>query len=186
MDNLCFGLSHVYYGRNNKYTMASEATEITKVPCPTDGCSGFVRARGFCVSCYYRQLRRGAIQSGTSTAKFKHRISNVDNVGKVGDCTSCGRVKVFSRGDGYFRCSIASNERSKKYKAAYRQSKKILLKDKCEICGSKSKLCYDHCHTTGKFRGTLCTKCNVAIGLFADNTNSLSKAIAYLNEFRLM
>lgn len=40
----------------------------------------------------------------------------------------------------------------------------------------------DHCHTTGKVRGILCSSCNTGLGLFRDNTVNLQKAIEYLNE----
>jgi len=50
----------------------------------------------------------------------------------------------------------------------------------CQICGSTDKLCYDHCHTTGKFRGVLCRSCNSAIGLLGDTKESLYKAYKYL------
>ena len=51
----------------------------------------------------------------------------------------------------------------------------------CWICGSTDKLCIDHCHTTGKPRGLLCTLCNTALGYFKDDTNKMAKAIKYLH-----
>lgn len=55
----------------------------------------------------------------------------------------------------------------------------------CIICNGKDKsgrsLAVDHCHTTGKVRGLLCTECNTALGLFKDETALLNKAIEYLN-----
>lgn len=59
--------------------------------------------------------------------------------------------------------------------------------DQCEICKSlgsdfKYGLHYDHSHTTGKFRGWLCTKCNTALGLVNDDVRILRKLIIYLNE----
>jgi hypothetical protein len=163
-------------------TMPSIPTNKTKIPCPTPNCNGFVRARGFCVNCYYRHLRNGVIKKGSATTKFRHRISNVDTQSKMGDCTCCGRVKVIKRDEKRYRCSIPSNEKAKMYKQAYRQSRKIMLKNHCEICGNQSKLCYDHCHESGEFRGTLCNKCNSAIGLFNDSILTLKSAISYLTK----
>jgi len=43
-----------------------------------------------------------------------------------------------------------------------------------------SRLSVDHCHSTGKIRGILCTKCNTGLGSFKDNIELLTKAIQYL------
>lgn len=53
----------------------------------------------------------------------------------------------------------------------------------CAICGSPpsdKRLAVDHCHTTGKIRGLLCSSCNCALGLFKDNTELLDRAAGYL------
>lgn len=53
----------------------------------------------------------------------------------------------------------------------------------CLICeGQIGTPHIDHCHTTGKFRGLLCHKCNGALGLFQDNIRSLKRAIQYLRK----
>ncbi len=38
----------------------------------------------------------------------------------------------------------------------------------------------DHCHDTGRLRGILCGNCNVAMGNFKENIESMSRAIEYL------
>ena len=38
----------------------------------------------------------------------------------------------------------------------------------------------DHCHTTGKIRGILCSVCNRALGLFGDDYDKLERAIWYV------
>lgn len=48
----------------------------------------------------------------------------------------------------------------------------------CFVCGRHQsmlnrRLCVDHCHTTGKVRGLLCTNCNVKLGWFETNRNSI-------------
>ncbi len=59
---------------------------------------------------------------------------------------------------------------------------------RCLICGAqkprytKDRLVVDHCHTTGRFRGLLCGKCNIAIGLFGENEMITQNAIEYLRE----
>lgn len=58
----------------------------------------------------------------------------------------------------------------------------------CAICDSKSpgrggsNFHVDHCHTTGKVRGLLCTKCNMGLGYFNDDIEALKKAIKYLQK----
>jgi len=43
-----------------------------------------------------------------------------------------------------------------------------------------NKFAVDHCHTSGKVRGLLCTNCNTALGLLKDNKSALQRAIDYL------
>jgi len=56
--------------------------------------------------------------------------------------------------------------------------------EKCAICyvteSSGRGWHTDHSHHTGKVRGILCYHCNVMLGLSKDNTDTLKKAIAYL------
>ncbi len=52
----------------------------------------------------------------------------------------------------------------------------------CEICGGGGKICFDHDHVTGKFRGWICHNCNTALGLARDRMEVLQKLIDYLNK----
>jgi hypothetical protein len=56
----------------------------------------------------------------------------------------------------------------------------------CVGCGrqptAKKRLCVDHCHTTGKIRGLLCSNCNTALGLVGENKNTLHRLAAYACE----
>lgn len=53
----------------------------------------------------------------------------------------------------------------------------------CDICGGTYRICFDHCHTTGKFRGWICNSCNAALGHVRDDVGRLHKMIVYLNKF---
>ena len=61
--------------------------------------------------------------------------------------------------------------------------------NKCAICKKdrnifKKRLCVDHCHSTGKIRGLLCTNCNQGIGHLKDDLNIIKSAIRYLEEYK--
>lgn len=51
----------------------------------------------------------------------------------------------------------------------------------CVICKIAKATCVDHCHTTGKVRGILCSNCNTALGMFKDDVKVLLNAINYLD-----
>lgn len=58
---------------------------------------------------------------------------------------------------------------------------------RCAICPKKvsldgKALSVDHCHTSGKIRGLLCSECNRGIGYFTDNPELLEAAAAYLKK----
>lgn len=61
---------------------------------------------------------------------------------------------------------------------------------RCAICKTtdpgRKGFVYDHCHSTGKYRGFLCTLCNTGLGAFRDNPDLLTEAIMYLMKDRDM
>lgn len=51
----------------------------------------------------------------------------------------------------------------------------------CESCGrGGERLCLDHCHLTGLFRGWICHKCNTALGLLEDSPEGVSRLLRYI------
>jgi hypothetical protein len=59
----------------------------------------------------------------------------------------------------------------------------------CAIChrgetlivkGTLARLAGDHDHTTGKLRGLLCSRCNLAIGRLEERVEVFEQAAAYL------
>lgn len=52
--------------------------------------------------------------------------------------------------------------------------------ENCEICGAMGRICFDHNHETGKFRGWICHRCNVVLGFVKDNSELLKALSDYL------
>ena len=44
--------------------------------------------------------------------------------------------------------------------------------------------CVDHDHGSGKVRGLLCGRCNIILGMFADNISVIESMIHYLETYR--
>jgi hypothetical protein len=58
----------------------------------------------------------------------------------------------------------------------------------CAICneppmGKRAHLFVDHNHTTGKYRGLLCSKCNAALERFEKYPDYADRALAYLTKY---
>lgn len=72
----------------------------------------------------------------------------------------------------------------RKYGVTRDEAEELEKVTNCQICGdsfeTKKQRHVDHCHTTGKVRGVLCSRCNTGLGLFKDSPDRLRKAIEYL------
>jgi len=158
--------------------MPSAPTPISTKLC--EKCGGETRTNGFCVKCHYQEI---SYPDGVKPPpKWRHKLTQINYEAKTAVCSSCGPVKITPRSKNHklWRCTRTAYERSRLYKQAYRKSKGHLLGKNCEICGSTCRLCYDHNHITNKFRGTLCSNCNVAMGLMQDSPERLITASLYL------
>jgi hypothetical protein len=94
--------------------------------------------------------------------KFHWRVK--DNVTTL-DSRTCGDCK-------------AADERAIR---RHKKNNPYPLNSKCECCSKVSKLHCDHSHTKSKkFRGWLCSKCNVGIGSLGDNIVGIKRALKYL------
>jgi dCMP deaminase len=81
-----------------------------------------------------------------------------------------------------------------KYGITVEEYEELLKKQKggCAICGAKTsddrvysirtsrRLCVDHDHILDINRGLLCTRCNMALGLFKEDPNLFLRAVNYL------
>lgn len=151
--------------------------------CPELGCGKPIRARGFCVACYYRKLRAGELIAGEPTAKFRHRLSKIDADARTAVCAVCGLTGITPRDGGKrFRCRTEANARSRVYKVAYRAAQKAQMADRCEVCGGTDRLRWDHDHAleSVEYRGTLCNECNAGLGMLRDDPQLLEAAADYL------
>lgn len=54
---------------------------------------------------------------------------------------------------------------------------------RCLLCNSEKKLCIDHDHKTGVFRGLLCNNCNRSLGLLKENIETMQKMIIYVSQW---
>ena len=78
-----------------------------------------------------------------------------------------------------------------KYGLSYEDYLNLLEKQNGICCGCKNPFyidkdslsipCIDHNHITGKVRGILCKRCNLALGYVNDNPKTLSNLIEYLS-----
>jgi hypothetical protein len=72
---------------------------------------------------------------------------------------------------------------AKLYGLTVEQYKEVLSRNNglCCICNTEPATRLDHCHSTGKVRGGLCNKHNMALGLFSDDIQYLQNAVEYLS-----
>lgn len=63
----------------------------------------------------------------------------------------------------------------------------------CAICGVELKVngagsqhaaCVDHDHSTGRVRGLLCRKCNVALGMLDEDIEKMKNMIDYVTKHK--
>lgn len=97
-------------------------------------------------------------------------------------CDSC---KVDSRTNA---AEKEARRRFRKYGITAEQFDALLATqgNRCAICKSANwgvkGPAIDHCHTTGKVRGILCSPCNLALGQFGDSIFVIMEAARYMAE----
>ena len=87
---------------------------------------------------------------------------------------------------------LRDKERQRKFGITRNEYVELFNKQngKCAIChkeetatrnGVVKSLAVDHCHSSGRIRGLLCSDCNTGIGKFKDDIKVLHNAIQYLS-----
>lgn len=106
--------------------------------------------------------------------------------GRHSICRKCisERAKYrYANGDSYaVRLKKLYNLSVDEYEQMYEEASGC-----CQVCGIaeeelSKRLAVDHCHTTGKVRGLLCSRCNTALGQLQDNLETISALYSYLHE----
>lgn len=143
-------------------------------------------------------LWRCICDCGNEAVTTAHRLRK----GRAKSC-GCRKLRTGENHPRYKGGEKASVERSKQHKTRWHWEWRLkrfglTVEDyeamverqgnQCAICstaepGGKGgdKWYVDHCHTSGRVRGLLCNKCNMAIGLLNDDTTILHSAIRYLD-----
>ena len=129
--------------------------------------------------------------------QFHKRKDRLNGNGRNANCRSCVRAKDMGRP----RSNTQYAKDRRKIDVDYYRKSNLkrtygitidyfnhILRIQNGVC----KICYgppmgkgayhvDHCHKTGKIRGLLCHKCNVALGMVGDNMDILRKLINYIS-----
>lgn len=172
---------------------------FTGKPCKRNHLSIRYSSSGNCVDCIKEKLNR-SFRSDRSDTNIKKALL----AAKTGNTTfisenPCpkGHFLKYINSNNCVECDkLKTKERKDSQKTKWRRMYKLygITKDeynnlitnqenKCLICNknfTEKNVHVDHCHTTGKIRGLLCSKCNQGIGLFNESIDLIKKAIIYL------
>lgn len=156
---------------------------------------------------YLRGHHRRVFPVATEGVKWCHRCAQLKHLsefhrcstgsqGVQGRCKECNTVimREYREKNPNVARDHVRLARWKRQTGSTRQDYERLFVEQeggCAICGRATSqrrnndgtlrpLAFDHCHSTGKIRGLLCTNCNAAIGLLNDDPALLEAAIAYL------
>ena len=157
-----------HYRRLIKHGDINYVSKKVKVPCSVDNCENIAMSKGYCDK-HYRKFKKYGDPNFTIDRKIYCSVK---------DCNQ----KHLAKGLCY------THYWAKKQKVELSEKDLLYMQQhngKCDICGenrslSNRPLCIDHDHKTGKFRGLLCSKCNVGLGHFDDNADYLLRSIEYL------
>lgn len=130
--------------------------------------------RGFCIECYCDHYPDNpvTVKSNASSRDWKSR-----NPEKVREQKRRYRKKHAAR-----LKRKASEYQSKRWKARFEKIAGRPKPKNCEICNQTGRICFDHCHRSDKFRGWICSQCNIVLGMVYDSPELLEKMISYLNK----
>ncbi len=173
--------------------------------CSIEGCSRPSNAREWCTLHYQRWSKHGdptywrprVPEVKTCTQCGHSGPTAVDFPPKKRVCRPCTAANKKAWADANPARVRASRERGAAANAIREMRRKAVRKGldpdevaayraqhdgRCDICEEipVRVLNEDHCHTTGRFRGLICTSCNNGLGRFRDDPKRLQAAIDFL------
>lgn len=115
--------------------------------------------------------------------QFLPRDSFCNGINKPYRCKACDKIYRQINKE-----KVREYQLQYKFKITLEEYNRKLLEQNgvCAICKKtekKKQLAVDHCHTTGRVRGLLCSHCNQALGHFKDDLATLKTAIEYLEKY---
>jgi hypothetical protein len=138
---------------------------------------------------YFAQLREKRRALGLCASCGKHpspceecRIRNRDYMRnkRAGIPIEKKKAEWISKRHYYLKRKYGITEQQYDEMLAFQNFGCAICKSVHTKCSGTKRLVVDHCHTTKKVRGLLCSSCNKAIGLLEDSTEFLNFAIDYL------
>lgn len=174
--------------------------------CSLEGCNSKAYVGGYC-SLHYQRIRLGI---SLDLPKRERRPNREDGAKWCNQCRRYLEIKCFSRSsrtrDGLRAgCKECCNKKHKDITSESRRKyglKKLygmtpedyeeILNQQNRVCflcfeeetrvtsNGTTKLSVDHNHITGKVRGLLCHRCNVALGFVQENPDLIKRMISYL------
>lgn len=136
---------------------------------------------GFSISTAHNTLKRAGVKC---RAPGSHNCRSPDGL------TAEQRFQKSLREDPVKHRKVRDNQYAARLKRVYNIPFEDYLtiaayqNGKCDICKNFPKkgrrLHVDHCHETGRIRGLLCDTCNLALGYFYDNPETMKEAARYI------
>lgn len=113
------------------------------------------------------------------------RASGDNKFGRHNECKSCKnkrQTKAYKLQPLIKRCKKfgITIEQYEEMVSIQNNSCAICRKHKDDFSGRGNNFHIDHCHTTGKLRGLLCSNCNTGLGQFKDDGEIMKNAIEYI------
>ncbi len=127
-------------------------------------------------------------QKELDVTSFNKSIFGINNI-----CKACGKLnRSFLIQEAKRKALVYKTKRENKWKSIgldikWKEYQNLFeaQRGKCSICDEslsdlRRTACLDHCHTTNKVRGIVCSSCNKLLGFAKDNIKILQNAIKYL------